>query len=108
MNEPLKITVEELRSVCLLLLEHLDDVAKGTCELDVDMFWSIPKEDLYNVYAEPEEFTIGQVSESWEFLGRLLADPDHMVGYGLVWLADVLRAIGLDARLDQVRGEAHQ
>ena len=40
------------------------------------------------------EFTIGQVSESWENLRGMLEDRSKALGYGLVWLADVLRAIG--------------
>ncbi|MFF5447110.1 hypothetical protein [Streptomyces sp. NPDC012888] len=38
--------------------------------------------------------TIGQLSESWQYLKNLLHNPDRAVGHHLVWLADVFRVIG--------------
>ncbi|MFF3354937.1 hypothetical protein ACFYWN_20300 [Streptomyces sp. NPDC002917] len=49
---------------------------------------------LYDVYNEPRTITIGQLSESWQHLEGLLTDEDRAVGCHLVWLADVIRAIG--------------
>ena len=37
---------------------------------------------------------IGQVSESLEDLESIVADPELAISYGLVWLADVMRAVG--------------
>lgn len=53
------------------------------------MFWAIPAEQRFNVYAEPTEFAIGQLSECPDNLGRIVA-----TSYALVWLADLLRAAG--------------
>ncbi|MEU4839908.1 hypothetical protein [Nocardia testacea] len=47
-------------------------------------------------YNTPADLTIGQLSDSWEFLRTPLADPDDALTYHLVWLADILRAIGED------------
>jgi len=57
------------------------------------MFWSIPPDALYDVYQEPPELTIGQLTESWDNLRRLGEDEPGF-GLDLVWLSDVLRAIG--------------
>ncbi|MEV6670522.1 hypothetical protein [Streptomyces sp. NPDC051162] len=46
---------------------------------------------------EPKTLTIGQLSESWQHLEDLLAHQDGALGYHLVWLADIIRAIGQDA-----------
>ncbi|MBC3840689.1 hypothetical protein GXW82_11685 [Streptacidiphilus sp. 4-A2] len=43
---------------------------------------------------EPSTLTIGQLSESWQHLESQLGDEDRAVGYHVVWLADVIRAIG--------------
>lgn len=61
-----------------------------------DHFWAIPAEQLYNVYASPQELTIGQLSESWANLTDLIGDGLPPNSYALVWLPDVLRAIGLE------------
>jgi hypothetical protein len=94
-DESLHVSLAELRASIEALLCHLEaSVAGDAVVLDRDYFWSIPADELYEVAEEPGELTIGQLSESWQHLRDLLADQDRAVGYHLVWLADVLRAIG--------------
>ncbi|MEV4430149.1 hypothetical protein ACN9M0_34290 [Streptomyces sp. R-07] len=59
-----------------------------------DYFWSVRATNSTTSPNEPRTITIGQLSESWEHLEDLVANPDRAVGHHLVWLADVLRAIG--------------
>jgi hypothetical protein len=49
---------------------------------------------LHRIGSGHRTHTIGQLSESWQHLEDLLAHEDRAVGYHLVWLADVIRAIG--------------
>ncbi|MFE7636808.1 MULTISPECIES: hypothetical protein [unclassified Kitasatospora] len=96
-DEPLSIPLADLRRSFDLVLRHIEAATPGdTVALDKDYFWSVPPDGLYDVYRAPDELTIGQLSESWQHLTGLLAEPDRAVGYHLVWLADVLRAIGQD------------
>jgi len=94
MVDQLAVSVAELRQVCSQLLDHLASVDGPDVHLDKDFFWAIPKEELYNVYATPERLTVGQLSESWANLTAILADESPTNAFALVWLADVLRAIG--------------
>lgn len=98
MSEPsVRIPVDQLRQVFELLVAHV--ATDGATDLPVsrDYFWSIPSPERYDVYNEPSQLTIGQVSESWANLRGMLEDDSKALGYGLVWLADVLRAIGDEA-----------
>ncbi|GAB3572617.1 hypothetical protein GCM10027445_30440 [Amycolatopsis endophytica] len=99
MNEAnqLFISVLELRALCDRLLKHLSELEGEGVQVERDYFWSIPDEDLYDVYSEPETFTVGQVSESIGHLRALLADESIQPTRHIVWLADVLRAIGTPA-----------
>ncbi|MFF0531144.1 hypothetical protein ACFYT3_22495 [Nocardia amikacinitolerans] len=91
----LHVSLTELRKSIDLLMDHLDSAADGdTLHLDQDYFWSIPQDELYDVNRTPADLTVGQLSWSWEQLTALLADPDRAVGHHLVWLSEVLRAIG--------------
>lgn len=95
MSEPVvQVQVDELRRVFGLLMAHISKNNDGRMVTSRDYFWSIPVPGRYDVYKEPSEFTIGQVSESWENLRGILDGRSEALGYGLVWLADVLRAIG--------------
>ena len=93
-GEPLRISVHELRTACELALLHLAKTEGETVELERDYFWSIDDESLYNVYKEPTQPGIGQVSESWGHLQELVQDRVGTPTRHLVWLSDVLRALG--------------
>ncbi|MFD0153005.1 hypothetical protein ACWGQ4_24525 [Streptomyces sp. NPDC055721] len=96
-SEPLRIPLDQLRHVFELALQHIEASAGSQVALEHDYFWSVPGDELYDVPNEPRTITIGQLSESWQHLEDLLIDPDRAVGHHLVWLADVLRAIGQGA-----------
>ncbi|MFJ1753285.1 hypothetical protein [Kitasatospora sp. NPDC088134] len=94
-GEPLHVSLVELRRSFDLLLSHVEAATGGDfVALDKDYFWSVPSSELYDVAQEPSDLTIGQLSESWQHLTNVVADRDRAVGHHLVWLADVLRAIG--------------
>ncbi|WP_067473675.1 hypothetical protein [Nocardia amamiensis] len=94
-DDPLGVSLDELRRVFGVLLNHVEAVtADEAVVLGKDYFWSVPLAEQYDVYNEPADLTIGQLSESWQHLQDLLADPDRALRYHLVWLADVLRAMG--------------
>lgn len=98
MSEPVvRVSVDQLKQVFGLLLAHVADKSKSELTLSKDYFWSIPAPERYDVYTEPSQFTIGQVSECWTHLEGMLEDESKVLGYGLVWLADVLRAMGDEA-----------
>lgn len=94
MAEQITIPLDVLEGAFAVLLRHLRDVEGDTVTLGQEFFWAVPPRQLYDVTTEPSGHTIGQLSESLDELHGLVADPDAAVTFGLVWLADVLRAIG--------------
>ncbi|MEU3756318.1 hypothetical protein AB0H17_26725 [Streptomyces olivoreticuli] len=96
-SEPLRIPLDQLRQAFEAALRHVEASAGHTVALEEDYFWSVPGDELYDVLNEPKSLTIGQLSESWQHLEDLLADQDRALGYHLVWLADIIRAIGQDS-----------
>lgn len=95
MSQSIRIPVERLRAACALLVDHLARIEGDVIELERDYFWSINDEALYDVYQEPESLGIGQVSESWAHVERLLDGEVDVPTRHVVWLSDVLRAIGM-------------
>lgn len=93
-DQPVRVELAQVRRAAQLLLDHLEQVAGGVVEVDKDYFWSIAPEELYDVYQEPGELTVGQVSESLGWLGAIAEERSPAIGHGLVWLADVARALG--------------
>lgn len=81
------------------LIVHLsDELSKlGDAEvivLDDDLYWNILDEDLYDPYEKPENFTMGSLTEDWEFLQKVVMGERQMIDYDLYKLASILKFLG--------------
>jgi hypothetical protein len=94
----LQVDLGQLRKVFTALIDSLEETRGNVVSINQDDFWSVSPEDLYNVYKTPESLGIGKLSESWEKLRELVEEDEYPIPYHLVWLADVLRALGLPQR----------
>jgi hypothetical protein len=88
--------VQQLRTLFELLIQRVADDEGETVSLQRDYFRSIAPDVLYNPYVDPGKLGIGQLSESWDNLAELLRDDSLSIRYHLVWLADIIRALGHD------------
>jgi hypothetical protein len=90
-----RIQLLEIRELCDRTLAALEQAVDGDLDLHIDYFWSIPRAERYNVYSQPSELTVGQVSEELENLRRLAEQGDaSFVPQSLRWLGSILTAIG--------------
>lgn len=94
MNDQIRIPVSTLKRSAEILLEHLEGIEGDSLFLDKDYFWAISPEQLYDVFHEPSDFTIGQLSECLERVEAIIEQPADVTSYGLVWLAELMRAAG--------------
>lgn len=90
-----EVRIAELREAATRLLSHMEDQLGQTVQLEHEYFWDVPRETAYSISTGHGELTIGQLSESLENLRAMVMGPeDDLLSYGLVWLADLLKAIG--------------
>lgn len=104
----MEIDVQELRRFADILLQTVEENEGRTFMLEEDDFWSVPPDALFDIEHGPGKLTIGSLAWSHEFLSKMLDDPDDVLPYGLVWLAEIFHAIGLLAspvRADDPDGE---
>ncbi|MGA8725422.1 MAG: hypothetical protein WB565_10280 [Acidimicrobiales bacterium] len=94
MDEPLRIPIASLKAMCETLLDRVSSSEGDSVLIEHDYFWSITRDERTEVSLRPESLTIGQVSECWSNLERMLEDPSREITFGLVWLAEILRTIG--------------
>jgi hypothetical protein len=90
----MKIPISELRRINLQLLDHLENCGHSLIEVDVDFYWTIKKEELYDPYKKPEALGLGQLYDEYEFLKNIIEGKSEPTAYALVWLSAVLRYIG--------------
>ncbi|MBC3989280.1 hypothetical protein H8N00_10395 [Streptomyces sp. AC563] len=101
-----EIPVVKLKAVVDALMERFDTNGQ-VLEIDREEFWSVSVDEAYDVYSEPQDLTIGTLSESWSHLEDMLVDPERVVSHGFIWLADVFRALG-DEATHQDFGKPHK
>jgi hypothetical protein len=90
----MKITTAELRRITEKHLRHLEETGVTSVEVEHDFYWSIPSQQLYNTEAEPSDLEVGQLVDDLEELRLVDRGEKEPIGYGLVWLGAVLRAVG--------------
>jgi hypothetical protein len=54
----------------------------------------VPADKRYSPNDEPKTLTMGQLSDDWLEVAQMTMGNRETVGYGLVWLAAVLRRVG--------------
>lgn len=94
MDEQVKVSIDLLERVFPILIRHLRELEGGEVHLDYDPYWSLPLDQVCDVYQTPTDLDVGQITECIEWLTALSEDPERALAYHLVWLADVLRAMG--------------
>ena len=77
-----------------LLFDHLESTIGPVVPIENDHFWLIDAAERREVYVEPTELFIGQVSECWSNLRKVSTDPQdalnyHLKGKGLQMESDV-------------------
>ena len=88
------ITVAELRRASELLMNHLEAQGRASVQIDHDYYWFVPTDQRYDQYKEPKQLTLGQLSDDWSEIRKILDGKGEPVNYALVWLSSLLRAVG--------------
>lgn len=89
----LTIDTGELRDVFERLITHLEQTKGASVTLHEDYFYSLPYPEIYDVMNDAPAPAIGQLTESWANLHRS-EDVNTTVTFELVWLGDLLKALG--------------
>lgn len=76
------------------LLDHLEEVGETTIEVPVDYYWDIYKPERYDPYNKSKEFGLGDLTDDWQSLLKVLSGEYPTIGYDFVWLSTILRAVG--------------
>lgn len=90
----MEITLSDLRHRMNNIMQRLQDEGYSEFNIDVDHYWSIPADELYDPYQEPRTLTIGQVTDDWNEVERVSNGERGIIPYHLVWLAEVIKAVG--------------
>ena len=90
-----QINIDEIEKAMLQLFNELRNLKGNIVELEpVDFYWAISGKDLYNPYIEPQELTLGQISDDLLEMQKIADNKIDPVTYDFVKLSSILAAIG--------------
>lgn len=93
-DDSLVVDIGQMRRALAIAIDEFERTAGSDARLEKDFFWSIPKEERFNPYAQPTEMTVGQIAELIEHVSALDSDPGRATRHHLVWLGQLLQALG--------------
>jgi len=90
----MEIKISDLRAASEAILRHLEETGRDRVVLSLDYYWQIPETELYDLKTQPANFEAGQLSDDWSEIQATLARRRSPVGFDLVYLSAILRAVG--------------
>ena len=90
----MEISTDEIRSFTECLCDHLEQTGRSTVNLKGDYYWVINPDQLQLLENEPNDFSIGQLSDDLSELRKISAEDAPAIGHGFVWLGHLLTILG--------------
>jgi len=92
----MRVRISELKRLSEILLNHIRESGCEFVDIPNDFYWFIDKAKVYDPYKEPNpsDFTLGQLSDDWNNLLKILNNENEPIGYALVWLSSIMRNVG--------------
>lgn len=87
------VRLDEIQNILTLLISNLREQKGNEIELKNDFYWDIASNKLYNPYEEPNELSLGQLSDDLKEIYRLSKSNEKAISYDLKRIAEILRAL---------------
>jgi hypothetical protein len=88
------IRVSDLKKVVLILISFLERTGVKTIHIPYDYYWHIPVEEIYRPYQKPSDLNLGQLSDDWQDLQKVIDKENDPLITDFIDLAAICRAIG--------------
>ncbi|NUF50142.1 hypothetical protein [Gilliamella sp. ESL0250] len=88
----MNIELDRIENFFNLIIKELKGNGIHNIPIDYDFYWNIPSDLLYDLYNEPKELDMGQLSEDYQFLLYSISQ-DILTSGNLRKLSSLLRYI---------------
>ncbi|ATL49371.1 hypothetical protein COR50_20530 [Chitinophaga caeni] len=92
----MRVNIDKLSKVIAILLSNLKNSKGNEVELRNDYYWDISSDQIYNPYDDPNEISLGQLSDDLNEVYRLLSSSDEAIPYDLKRIAEILKALSIE------------
>ena len=77
------------------LLQDFEVHGAHEWQVEEDFYWELPCNQRYNPYEQPNQFTMGQLSEDVKEVQMIASGERAPVPLGLTWLSKILQLAGV-------------
>ena len=91
------IKIKNLELITLYLFSKLKKNIGDEIEIKTDYYWDIHDDSIFNPYEEPEELTLGQLSDDIEELEKYHI-KDMATSYDMKRLSSIFRALSKESQ----------
>lgn len=92
----MKVNIDELQQITSYLLSKLKEQKGNEIELENDFYWDISSDELYKPYDDPQNISLGQLSDDLTEIHRLSKSKDEAIPYDLKRIAEILKALSIE------------
>lgn len=94
----IEIELYKIKKVLELILSEIIKLESNNKNiiLDKDLYWNILESEIYNVYEEPRNMTIGSLIDDWQYIETLLKlkeDDIQIINYDLHKILSIVKFI---------------
>lgn len=92
----MRVKISELKAISELLLNYIQTTESEETNITNDYYWYINQKKVYDPYSKPNaaDLSLGQLSEDYINLKKILQHQEDPLGYALVWLSSLLCCLG--------------
>jgi len=87
----MEINKEDLKQIIDQIKLELDEWFKDNINLDDDFYWQMDSKECYRFAEEPNNFSLGQLTDDWTELLRLKTESEIPIKYDMYRLAAILK-----------------
>jgi hypothetical protein len=88
--------MDQLDECWAIISAHVRELNGDQLSVDMPFYWTLPVDEMSDFTSRPTP-TIGDLDFALEILRNLTIDPKFVLSHDLVFLGDVLRAVGVAA-----------
>lgn len=96
----MKVEIAKIKLVLDILLNKIEEYNGNSLDLNVDFYWDISFNEIYNPYEEPKNISLGQLSDDLDVINKLSDNHDKIVAYDLKRIAEIIKAISLSSNIE--------
>ena len=106
MENNLELKIHDIKKILKILIDKLD-IIDDTIIIEQDLYWNILDTELYDVYKDPNDLTIGSIIEDYEFISAVIIGNRDIIDYDLYKLSSILKFLGKSMLIEKAQNQSN-